>query len=819
MSENNILHGLNEPQRAAVENYKGATLIIAGAGSGKTRTLTARIAHMLEEGVKPWNVLTLTFTNKAAKEMTARIRSAVDGSRLRGIYMGTFHGVFRRLLSENASLLGFPADFTIYDSTDSQNLIKSVVKDLNLNTDLYKPRPIASRISLAKNNLILPDVYAQKPQIIEEDRQMRMPQLCDVYREYFRRLKGSGAMDYDDILLYMNILLRDFPEVCEKLGQQFEYILVDEYQDTNSSQYLILKRLAQFHRNICVVGDDSQSIYSFRGAKIENILKFQTDYPEAQVIKLEQNYRSTQNIVDAANSLIERNSQKLPKRLFSAGDVGEKLTIRCNYNERNEAEEVARSIQSGVRVGESPSNYAILYRTNAQSRSFEDALRHRNLPYKIYGGQSFYQRAEIKDMLAYFKLAVNPKDDQAMNRIVNFPARGIGATSLAKVSGEASARGLSMLELIMQFSPSDLGIRGTAVKGLENFRTIFSNIYNDLTGLDAYEFAHQVAVRSGVLQYLQNSKLTEDESRLQNVEELLSSIKEYVDSLSSAQVEGGQNEDEHPQVEYMEAGEQETSEENTTPSIGAWLSEVSLLTDMDEEKDDTPRITLLTVHASKGLEFKHTYIVGMEENLFPSSRCEMDSEIEEERRIFYVALTRAERSVTLSFAQSRFRFGSSEDMRPSRFLGEIDPQYLQGDVDMLSGGRKNIFEQNLETHNARYGGKKEFSPSPAGSRAGSSYGSSYGSHSGSRPAPSSQSMGKQNLSKIKSPSSIMGDIERKAVSSSGKLVVGARVAHARFGEGVVSAMEKIGADVRVTVDFKVGGSKTLLEKFAKLTVL
>ncbi|MFI3294970.1 MAG: 3'-5' exonuclease [Rikenellaceae bacterium] len=802
----NIFDGLNAPQREAVENFTGPTLIIAGAGSGKTRTLTCRIANMIDKGVKPWNILALTFTNKASREMQERIRSTVSGDRLRGIYMGTFHGVFRRLLSENAELLGFPTQYTIYDSSDSQNLIKQIVKDFSLADDLYKPRVIASRISLAKNNLMLPDVYSQRDAILEEDRQMRIPRLHEVYREYFRRCKAAGAMDFDDILLYMNILLRDHPEVTERYGQQFQYILVDEYQDTNSSQYLILKRLAQSHHNICVVGDDSQSIYSFRGAKIENILKFQSDYSEAKVIKLEQNYRSSENIVNAANSLIEHNTRKLPKKLFSAQGKGDKITVKCCYNERNEADEVARSIQNGLYRGATADDFAILYRTNSQSRQLEDSLRHRNIPYRIFGGQSFYQRAEIKDMLAYLKLAINPKDDQAFLRIINFPARGIGATSLARLTATASQSGLSLMETLQSVPPTEMGIRGVATKGLSNFATIFGHIYESIDKLDAYEFAHQVALRSGVLQHLQQSKLIEDQSRLENIEELLNSIKEYVDSASAHEDDASES-IEQSADEIVETLEQ-------SPSIGNWLLEVSLLTDQDQGEDDKSRVTLLTVHASKGLEFGQTYIVGLEENLFPSGRCGSDDEIEEERRIFYVALTRARHNVMLSFAQSRFRYGETVDCLPSRFLGEIDTQYLDGDVDLINprGERSRRIDElaaSSESRRVAPSSKYVSSGSPTAASATRTPQPTVSAHRNLR-----------SVARTTAPlRNASPESDRAAVASSGQLKVGVKVEHPRFGRGEVTALEKAGNDMRITVEFQAHGSKTLLERFAKLRIL
>lgn len=794
----------------AVENYNGATLIIAGAGSGKTRTLTCRIANMIEKGVRPWNIMALTFTNKAAREMRERIKKTVPAENLRGIYMGTFHGIFRRLLAENAERLGFPNEYTIYDSADSQNLIKQIVRELELPDEYYKPRLIASRISLAKNNLMLPEVYASRDVLLEEDRQMRVPKLFQIYDLYFKKCKAAGAMDFDDILLYMNILLRDNPEITEKYGKQFQYILVDEYQDTNSAQYLIIKRLASSHGNICVVGDDSQSIYSFRGAKIENILRFQKDYADARVVKLEQNYRSTANIVEAANSLIEHNTRKLPKHLFSNKGEGDKLKVIGCFNDRNEAEEVTRSIQNALYAGSTPDNFAILYRTNAQSRVFEDALRHRNIPYRIYGGQSFYQRAEVKDMLAYIKLAVNPRDDQALLRVINTPARGIGDTSVRKVADMAAQMNISIMEILSQKSPADMGIRGTAVKGLENFVAIFRDAAVALQNKDAYEFASEMAERSGILQHLRLSKLVEDVSRLDNVGELLGSIKEYVENFDPSNIPAAPAD---PTADLFSQSEAETEE--PTPTIGGWLAEVSLLTDQDQEQDDTPRVTMLTVHASKGLEFKDTYIVGLEENLFPSNRAGSEDEIEEERRIFYVALTRAERCVTLSFAQSRFRYGETVDCIPSRFIAEIDVKYLDGDVDMAVSGGMRAFVTTDDDKPATTAKKSASGGRPAWGANRRPASGTGATPAGRTPTPAPTGTIGQKLTRVAPPSPAAAP-DTRPLANVGDIVVGARVEHARFGLGEVISLETVGNDVRITVNFNSGGSKTLLQKFAKL---
>ncbi|MEG1954524.1 MAG: 3'-5' exonuclease, partial [Mucinivorans sp.] len=617
----------------------------------------------------------------------------------------------------------------------------------------YKPNLVSSRISLAKNNLLLPEIYATRNHLLDEDREMRCPQIYQIYDKYMKRCRANGAMDFDDILLYMNILLRDHLELATQYSERFKYILVDEYQDTNFSQYLILKRLASSHGNICVVGDDSQSIYSFRGARIENILKFQTDYPSAQIVKLEQNYRSTSTIVNAANSLIDHNEHRLPKKLFSEMGQGDPIRVLCHGSDREEAARIAGDIGRTMRLEDAqPQHFAILYRTNAQSRALEEALRSKAIAYKIYGGQSFYQRAEVKDMLAYLRLAVNGRDDEALRRIINFPARGIGETSLAKIAMSASERGCSMFDIIRTTAPADMGIRGVAVKALQSFVDIFSTIGERINQTDAYEFAMELSNRSGIIQHFKNSRLIEDIARGENVEELLNSIKTFVTT-----------EREEPQG----------------VSITDWLSEVSLMTEIDpQSKEELDAVTMLTVHSSKGLEFRYTYIVGLEENLFPSLRQGDDQEIEEERRLFYVALTRGERRVTLSYATSRFRWGEYVDCAPSRFIKEIDKEYL--DVE------------------------ESESPQPRFSSTNNS------------PKFSQQPKTMLQKTALEVPTE---QTPSETVESSGELKVGAVVRHIRFGRGRVTALERVAKDIRVTVLFETVGEKTLLEKFARLVVM
>lgn len=771
------LEGLNPAQRAAVENFTGATLIIAGAGSGKTRVLTMRIAYMLQQGVKPYNILALTFTNKAAREMKERIAGILPYSATRGMSMGTFHSVFCRILRAEAQLLGFPEAFTIYDTADSRNVVKAIIKEMELPDDRYKPNEVYSRISLAKNNLILPDAYAANQQLVEEDVHSKRPQVHEVYKRYFARCRQNGAMDFDDMLLYMNILLRDNPAVVEKYGNLFQFILVDEYQDTNFSQYLIVKKLASIFKNICVVGDDSQSIYSFRGARIENILRFQKDNPDCKIFKLEQNYRSTSTIVNAANSLIDRNTRKLPKKLFSANEAGDKIKVICTQSDKEEGLRVASDIHTTMYGNQAPaSDFAVMYRTNAQSRVIEEYLRTKSIPYRIYGGHSFFQRAEVKDMIAYLRMAVNPSDDEALKRIINFPPRGIGDTSIGRVEQAARENNVSMWDVLNAQTPADMGIRGPAVKSLAVFISIFKEISARAEGIDAYQLAMEVAQRSGVIQHYKMSRAVEDESRLQNTEELLNSIKEFVDA---------------PIPEEEES-------ESLPRTVGMWLQDVSLLTDMDSaQDDDTPRVTLLTVHASKGLEFKYTYIVGMEENLFPSNRgVETLDNIEEERRLFYVALTRAEKRVVLSFATSRFKWGSVVPSNPSRFIKEIDPQYV--DLPSLmdfDGGDESPRDASRESQRESQYPKRQWQKPAA------------------QPVVTQPAAAPTGFRKVEHSAS------KVQVASSQELTVGAKVQHLRFGVGTITLLEQTSSDTRVTVDFGTAGSKVLLAKFAKLTVI
>lgn len=804
--EMDYLKGLNGPQRSAVENYSGPTLIVAGAGSGKTRVLTMRIAHMLQQGISPRNIMALTFTNKAAREMRDRVAKILPPDAVRGLWMGTFHSLFSRILRAEAALLGFPEAFTIYDTADSRNLVKAIVRQLELPDDQYKPNDVYARISLAKNNLVLPEAYAANATLMEEDARVKRPRLAEIYALYMRQCRQNGAMDFDDLLLYMNILLRDHPEIARKYGDQFQYILVDEYQDTNYSQYLIVKKLADIRRNICVVGDDSQSIYSFRGARIENILRFQQDYPEARIFKLEQNYRSTRTIVEAANSVIENNSRKLPKHLFSENEQGDPIRVICAMSDKEEAQRVASDIHTTL-YGEqaSPNDFAVLYRTNAQSRVIEEYLRGNNIPYRIYGGQSFYQRAEIKEALAYLRLAINPRDDESLKRIINFPARGIGETSINKIAAAGRAEGISMWEVMLRHAPDELGIRGTAVKSMGAFVKNFTELFRHSGEMDAYELAMEVMTRSGLVAHYKDSPSIEDESRLQNVEELINSIKVFVDEHQAGSEAGETTE----AAVVPPVDEPQEGVVSGPVTLDRWLQEIALLTDMDNSKeDDTPRVTLLTVHASKGLEFKYTYIVGMEENLFPSQHGSSSAEdIEEERRLFYVALTRAEKRATLSYALSRFKWGSVVPSQASRFIKEIDPKYLDmptmPDNDSFGG------ESSEGVFRGRWNGSARTAaadPRPAFQR--------FQRRTATPPA--GQQTAPAGFRKVEArPASAQG----KPLDSAGDLTVGARVAHDRFGVGTVTAFEQTATDTKVTVRFEAAGTKTLLLKFARLRLL
>ena len=827
--ESPILQGLNPAQRAAVEAYDSASLIIAGAGSGKTRVLTSRIAYMIQKGIKPKNILATTFTNKAAQEMRERIVKMIPEhlteGQARHIWMGTFHSIFARILRTDAERIGFPTNFTIYDASDARNLIKTIVKELNLADDKYKPNTIASRISQAKNALVTPGAYLANSAHATEDRRAQIPEFGNIYNLYCQRCKHNGAMDFDDLLLQTNILLRDCPDVLERYQEQFKYILVDEYQDTNYAQYIIVRRLSQHHGKVCVVGDDAQSIYSFRGAKIENILSFQRDYPEAKVFKLEQNYRSTRTIVEAANSVIVHNSRRMEKRCFSEGDEGEKIRVLKAYTDREEAELVVQDLRDKVRAtGDAWNEAAILYRTNNQSQALEESLRRRGIPYRIYKGASFYDRKEIKDMLAYIRLVVNPRDDEAFRRIVNYPVRGIGDTTVLRIAQLAAERGVSMWEAVdaLVAEPVSDPVQRTIVRKVAEFVALIRSLSLERAQKGLYDFGMEVASRSGILALFRRENSPEATSALDNIEELLNSMQLFKEQRD-AEIRAGE-----------ELGE---------ATVEEWLQSVTLTTDMDKKEDagDDDKVTLMTVHSAKGLEFKYVYIVGMEENLFPSQRAAESPEgFEEERRLFYVALTRAKCSAVLSYAEMRFKWGNMEFSRPSCFLREIDPRYLDGAVgagqtpvrEEAAAGGRTALEELRRRFDVRYPQRAGGSCNPSFGGAKSSFGGRGGAYSGgSRPESGAPSFGGQGgtdsafrrpaLQRPVVPENLRrlggGAAPAAGNAAASGYAVGERVEHPKFGCGEIVRIETLAADHKLVVVFEEYGEKTLLAKFAKLT--
>ena len=827
--ESPILQGLNPAQRAAVEAYDSASLIIAGAGSGKTRVLTSRIAYMIQKGIKPKNILATTFTNKAAQEMRERIVKMIPEhlteGQARHIWMGTFHSIFARILRTDAERIGFPTNFTIYDASDARNLIKTIVKELNLADDKYKPNTIASRISQAKNALVTPGAYLANSAHATEDRRAQIPEFGNIYNLYCHRCKHNGAMDFDDLLLQTNILLRDCPDVLERYQEQFKYILVDEYQDTNYAQYIIVRRLSQHHGKVCVVGDDAQSIYSFRGAKIENILSFQRDYPEAKVFKLEQNYRSTRTIVEAANSVIVHNSRRMEKRCFSEGDEGEKIRVLKAYTDREEAELVVQDLRDKVRAtGDAWNEAAILYRTNNQSQALEESLRRRGIPYRIYKGASFYDRKEIKDMLAYIRLVVNPRDDEAFRRIVNYPVRGIGDTTVLRIAQLAAERGVSMWEAVdaLVAEPVSDPVQRTIVRKVAEFVALIRSLSLERAQKGLYDFGMEVASRSGILALFRRENSPEATSALDNIEELLNSMQLFKEQRD-AEIRAGE-----------ELGE---------ATVEEWLQSVTLTTDMDKKEDagDDDKVTLMTVHSAKGLEFKYVYIVGMEENLFPSQRAAESPEgFEEERRLFYVALTRAKCSAVLSYAEMRFKWGNMEFSRPSCFLREIDPRYLDGAVgagqtpvrEEAAAGGRTALEELRRRFDVRYQQRAGGSCNPSFGGAKSSFGGRGGAYSGgSRPESGAPSFGGQGgtdsafrrpaLQRPVVPENLRrlggGAAPAAGNAAASGYAVGERVEHPKFGCGEIVRIETLAADHKLVVVFEEYGEKTLLAKFAKLT--
>jgi len=757
---NNLLQNLNKSQLEPTLQTDGPMIVIAGAGSGKTRVLTYKIAYLMSKGVDAYNILALTFTNKAAKEMKERISSMLEDNESKNLWIGTFHSVFAKILRIEADRLGYPSNFTIYDTQDSQRLVSSIISELNLDKEIYKYKQIYSRISSYKNNLITVKAYNSNNELIEADRQARRPRLIDIYTEYVNRCFKSGAMDFDDLLLKTNELLSRFPEVLSKYQNMFRYVLVDEYQDTNHSQYLIVKALSDKFQNICVVGDDAQSIYGFRGANINNILNFQKDYDDVKLFKLEQNYRSTKNIVKAANSLIEKNQKRLEKVVWTENDEGNKIKVNRLLTDGDEGRFVASSIFENKNSKQLQNkDFAILYRTNAQSRAFEDSLRKRNIPYRVYGGLSFYQRKEIKDVLAYLRLIINSNDEEAFKRVINFPARGIGQTTINKLLIEANTLNISLYSVCKELEGLKINISSGIKIKITNFINLIETFKISAKNKNAFDIANEVVNDSGIIKTYSSLTSIEDQAKIQNIEEMLNGIKDFVEI----------------QREVPES----------TGSISEFLEDVALATDSDKDDQDKNKVALMTIHLAKGLEFPIVYIVGLEENLFPSAmNLNSRNDLEEERRLFYVALTRAEREAYLSYALSRYRWGKLTDSEPSRFIDEIDEEYL----DILTSVNENKFKPLIRA-------KESNEPS----------------------------FNKLRFKKvIAKPKGNFKKIQENSNNSNlfdNKLVVGNIVEHIRFGNGEVVNIEGRGADIKAEINFENGGLKKLLLRFAKLKII
>ncbi|WP_041250347.1 ATP-dependent helicase [Christiangramia forsetii] len=765
---------LNDAQRAPVLQKDGPMIVIAGAGSGKTRVLTYRIAYLMNQGVDAFNILSLTFTNKAAREMKQRISKIVGSSEAKNLWMGTFHSVFAKILRFEADKMGYPSNFTIYDTQDSHSVIRAIIKEMRLDKDVYKYKQVYNRISSYKNSLITVKAYFQNPELQEADAMSKKPRLGEIYKAYVDRCFKAGAMDFDDLLLKTNELLNRFPEVLHKYQSRFKYILVDEYQDTNHSQYLIVRALSDKFQNICVVGDDAQSIYAFRGANINNILNFQKDYDNVQMYRLEQNYRSSKNIVEAANSIIDKNQTKLDKIVWTANEDGPKIIVNRLLTDGEEGRYVASSIfENKMQNQMDNGDFAILYRTNAQSRAMEDALRKKDIPYRIYGGLSFYQRKEIKDVLAYLRLILNPKDEEALKRVINYPSRGIGQTTMDRLAIAANQHKISMFEVIKNIDKLELKInRGTQTK-LVNFVNMIRSfaIMNETS--DAFQIAETVTKKTGLVQELKKDGTPEGIARIENIEELLNGMRDFVEG----------------QKELADA----------TGSLSEFLEDVALATDLDNDTGDDDRVALMTIHLAKGLEFPYVYIVGMEEDLFPSGMSmNTRSELEEERRLFYVAITRAEKQAYLTYTLSRYRWGKLVDAEPSRFIEEIDDQYLdlmvpQDDYKYKPLIDTDIFGDAVDKSKLRQTKPKSGTPPPA--------------HK-----PSEEQLRK--LRKLK-PAATEPSKARNTLD----LAEGNEVEHMRFGRGTVMKLEGVGQDRKAEIEFDQGGIKKLLLRFAKLKVL
>ena len=812
-----LLNDLNDAQRAAVEYIDGPSLVIAGAGSGKTRVLTYKIAYLLSQGMKPWSIMALTFTNKAAREMKERIGKLVGDDLAQHLYMGTFHSIFSRILRAEAEHIGFNNNFTIYDESDSRSLLKAIIKEMGLDDKTYKPAAVHARISMAKNNLVTAEAYDSDPAILEQNKRAKMPAIGKIYVAYVQRCRQANAMDFDDLLMLTFQLFRDHEEIRQKYAGRFDYILVDEYQDTNHVQMSIVMQLCKEKLRVCAVGDDSQSIYSFRGANIDNILNYQKQLPGTQLFKLEQNYRSTQTIVEAANSLIHHNRNQIQKEVFSKNDKGEKILYKPAYSDKEEALIVAKNIQRIKRQDDCGyDQFAILYRTNAQSRSFEEEFRKQGIPYRIYGGLSFYQRKEIKDIIAYFRLVANPDDEEAFKRIINYPARGIGATTVTKIADCAHLNQVSFWEVIGNIEHYGLNVnKGTQTK-LENFRLLISSFIDRSHTLDVYELGDAIIRESRISEDIMSGKNADDLARQENLEEFLSGMQTFV------------------------AGRQEEGRMDEA-YLTDYLQDVALLTDADSEGEkDEPRVSLMTVHAAKGLEFATVFVVGLEENIFPSPLAAISvRELEEERRLLYVAITRAEKHCILTNAKNRFRYGKMEFDNPSRFIDEIDTSLIEGGEETpessFGGGRSSFGgygssrygSDNRYGSDGGYGGRMPWDRDRSGYRCDYQNSKPVASQFMADPKPSFKS-----VRAVNAVHRIMGDTARSSsvastgssashasVASSGSLSEGCRIEHQRFGIGTVLKIEGTGENAKATVEFQNAGTKQLLLKFAKFTIL
>ena len=800
-----LLNDLNDAQRAAVEYIDGPSLVIAGAGSGKTRVLTYKIAYLLSQGMKPWSIMALTFTNKAAREMKERIGKLVGDDLAQHLYMGTFHSIFSRILRAEAEHIGFNNNFTIYDESDSRSLLKAIIKEMGLDDKTYKPAAVHARISMAKNNLVTAEAYDSDPAILEQNKRAKMPAIGKIYVAYVQRCRQANAMDFDDLLMLTFQLFRDHEEIRQKYAGRFDYILVDEYQDTNHVQMSIVMQLCKEKLRVCAVGDDSQSIYSFRGANIDNILNYQKQLPGTQLFKLEQNYRSTQTIVEAANSLIHHNRNQIQKEVFSKNDKGEKIQYKPAYSDKEEALIVAKNIQRIKRQDDCGyDQFAILYRTNAQSRSFEEEFRKQGIPYRIYGGLSFYQRKEIKDIIAYFRLVANPDDEEAFKRIINYPARGIGAATVMKIADCAHQNQVSFWEVIGNVEHYGLNVnKGTQTK-LENFRLLISSFIDRSHTLDVYELGDAIIRESRISEDIMSGKNADDLARQENLEEFLSGMQTFV------------------------AGRQEEGRMDEA-YLTDYLQDVALLTDADSEGEmDEPRVSLMTIHAAKGLEFATVFVVGLEENIFPSPLAAVSvRELEEERRLLYVAITRAEKHCILTNAKNRFRYGKMEFDNPSRFIDEIDASLIEGGEETpessFGGGRSSYGGYGSE---GGYGGRMPWDRDRSGYRRDYQNAKPVASQFMADPKPGFKSVRAVNavhriMGDTASSSSVAlaGSSTSKASSAAGSLSEGCRIEHQRFGIGTVLKIEGTGENTKATVEFQNAGTKQLLLKFAKFTIL